>query len=85
LVDEAKAFFTVVENFAHLQDSDSSPQRVAFDRSTICFLAVESEFAGVSPLLRAAIAGFCGQATFNVATPLPPLPARLFVLASSHF
>lgn len=50
LVDEAKAFFTAVENFAHLQASDSSPQRVAFDRSTRCFLAVEGEFAGVSTI-----------------------------------
>jgi hypothetical protein len=34
LDDDAKAFFTTAENFAQLQDSEPSSQRVDFDRST---------------------------------------------------
>jgi hypothetical protein len=47
LLDEAKAFFTAVENFAQLQDSsESSPQRVAFDLSTGRFAAVAGKLVG---------------------------------------
>jgi hypothetical protein len=47
LLDEAKAFFTAVENFAQLQESnESSPQRVALDLSTGRFAAVDCKFVG---------------------------------------
>jgi hypothetical protein len=47
LPDEAKAFFTAVENFAQLQDSsESSPQRVAFDLSTRRFAAGGGKVVG---------------------------------------
>ena len=38
LLDEAKAFFTAVENFAQVQDRESSPQ-CAFDLSVTRFPA----------------------------------------------
>jgi hypothetical protein len=50
LADEAKAFFTAVDNFVQLQDSESSTQCVAFDRSARRFAAVEDEFVGVSTI-----------------------------------
>jgi len=47
LPDEAKAFFTAVENFAQLQDSsESSPQRVALDLSAGRFAAVGGKLVG---------------------------------------
>ena len=46
LPDEAKAFFTAVENFAQVQDSESSPQRVAFDLSAGRFAAVAGKLVG---------------------------------------
>ena len=50
LFDEAKAFFTAVENFAQLQDSESSPQRVVFNLSTTCFPAVGGKAVGVNTI-----------------------------------
>jgi hypothetical protein len=47
LGDEAKAFFTTVENLSQLQDNDSSSQRDVFDRSARRF-AAPCEFVGVS-------------------------------------
>jgi hypothetical protein len=48
LDDDANAFFTAAENFAHLQDSEPSSQRVNFDRSAGGFAAVGGEFVGVN-------------------------------------
>jgi hypothetical protein len=48
LADEAKAFFTTVDSFSQLQDSESSRQRVVFDRSTRRFAAAEA--VGVSTI-----------------------------------
>jgi hypothetical protein len=47
LEDDAKAVFTTAENFAQLQDSEPSSQRVDFDRSTGRFAAAGGEFVGV--------------------------------------
>jgi hypothetical protein len=41
LDDEAKAFFTAAENFAQLQVSEPSSQRVDFDRSIGRFASEE--------------------------------------------
>jgi len=50
LDDEAKAFFTIAENFAQLQDSEPSSQRVDFDRSTGRFAAATRRQAFEVPL-----------------------------------
>ena len=46
--DEANAFFTTAENFAQLQISEPSSQRVGFDRSIDRFAAEEDWFLGIN-------------------------------------
>jgi hypothetical protein len=48
LGDEAKAFFTTAENFAQLQVSEPSSQRLDFGRSTGRFAAREGGSLGVN-------------------------------------
>jgi hypothetical protein len=48
LDDDANAFFTTAENFAQLQDSEPSSQRVDFDRSADRFAPMGGEFVGVN-------------------------------------
>jgi len=50
LDDDTNAFFTAAENFAQLQDSEPSSQRVEFDRSTGRFAAVGAELFGVNTI-----------------------------------
>jgi hypothetical protein len=50
LDDDANAFFTTAENFAQLQVSEPSSQRVDFDRSTGRFAAEEGGFVGVNTI-----------------------------------
>ena len=49
--DDTNAFFTAAENFAQLQDSELSSQRVDFDRSTGRFAAVGGELVGVNTIV----------------------------------
>ena len=51
LDDDANAFFTTAENFAQLQVSEPSSQRVDFDRSTGRFAAEEGGFVGVNTIV----------------------------------
>jgi len=48
LDDDANAFLTAAENFAQLQVSEPSSQRVGFDRSTGRFAAKEGGFLGIN-------------------------------------
>jgi hypothetical protein len=46
--DEANAFFITAENFAQLQISEPSSQRVGFDRSIDRFAAEDDWFLGIN-------------------------------------
>jgi hypothetical protein len=50
LDDEAKAFFTTAENFAQLQVSEPSSQRVDFDRSIGRFASEEGWLLGANTI-----------------------------------
>jgi len=50
LDDDANAFFTAAENFTQLHVSESSSQRVDFDRSIGRFVAELAGFLGVNSI-----------------------------------